>query len=561
MEPLACEGRSSLERGVFFLIFCKKIKKNTPLSSWFFERIPFICFLLLCVPSLARAQGRTFLPDAHPKTQTALKVYKTIKPFIYNHKNKGLPDLAIVKKQLIPKPASYDDAANCIYLEEKAFDVCMSFGADSLSAVAVLIAHEAMHFFKKHGGSSGFACAFFETEATLDDVKEKQETEADLWGLFTAYLAGYEVAELTPKMLNLLYKKYGLDDETPGYPSLQTRQKMFARSLQKLQDLTALYEAGNYLVMLGEHDKAAACFQNILEDYQSQEMYNNLGVALASYAASLFDNLPVYPFEIDLQSRLYRKPPPFGLAPEDIKKYWLQEAEKVLLDALELKPDYVPALLNLAIVYDMQGRHEEARSSITKARQLPLNGSQDDHLAVLEAIVEWHDGNTGLARNILLAQVENLLALQTLRFFENGISPQSTPPPSQTPLDQPCGENLTTNWKGAKTVALKKGILPEFSYEFFYKNTPCFFAFSIARKGSVERAYLQRTRQPDQKTLKKAGKGYGYSALLERYDDQNCMEAYAAKNTFVACHEQGLFFRLDERQVVDEWGVFKIISR
>lgn len=37
-----------------------------------------------------------------------------------------------------------------IGLEEKAYDICISFGADSLNALAALLGHELVHYFEKH---------------------------------------------------------------------------------------------------------------------------------------------------------------------------------------------------------------------------------------------------------------------------------------------------------------------------------------------------------------------------------------------------------------------------
>src|SRR5690349_3723993 len=43
-----------------------------------------------------------------------------------------------------------------IGLEEKAYDICATFGKDSLNALAALLAHELTHYYEKHDWSRHF---------------------------------------------------------------------------------------------------------------------------------------------------------------------------------------------------------------------------------------------------------------------------------------------------------------------------------------------------------------------------------------------------------------------
>lgn len=53
------------------------------------------------------------------------------------------------------------------------------------------------------------------------------------------------------------------------------------------------------------------------------------------------------------------------------------EAENVLRRLLDLKPDYLPAHLLLAKIYDQTGRADDAKKALSKANQLyPLNGQK-----------------------------------------------------------------------------------------------------------------------------------------------------------------------------------------
>ncbi|HRF37557.1 MAG TPA: hypothetical protein PK198_02120, partial [Saprospiraceae bacterium] len=44
-----------------------------------------------------------------------------------------------------------------IGMEEKAYDVCVQFGPDSLAAMAALLAHELTHYYEKHDWNRNFA--------------------------------------------------------------------------------------------------------------------------------------------------------------------------------------------------------------------------------------------------------------------------------------------------------------------------------------------------------------------------------------------------------------------
>ena len=78
-------------------------------------------------------------------------------------------------------------------LEEKAYDLCATFGADSLNALAALLAHELTHYYEKHDWTRHFSRANANTEAgaQLAKLEEglKLEVQSDYLGGFLALSA------------------------------------------------------------------------------------------------------------------------------------------------------------------------------------------------------------------------------------------------------------------------------------------------------------------------------------------------------------------------------------
>ena len=110
-------------------------------------------------------------------------------------------------------------------------DLFASLGPDSLGAMAWLLGHELAHYYKDHhwSGDFGNGLADLPVGRTLKALSNQQkkrveiETEADYFGGFSGYVAGYNTFGIMPRALERLYTAYELDAELPGYPSLSDR--------------------------------------------------------------------------------------------------------------------------------------------------------------------------------------------------------------------------------------------------------------------------------------------------------------------------------------------------
>ena len=310
---------------------------------------------------------------------------------------KGVKNMAIpmLKMTNATRRVAYAKPSKAIIgLEKKAYEICTSFGKDSLNALAALLAHELTHYYEKHEWKDQFSNDFGSTSSTGNAAAEKldAETQADYLGGFLAYTAGYNTLGVMPRFLQKVYDTYFPNSNgiLPGYPSLSQRIEMAEKSLEKLENLIPVFEAANYLVVLKDYRNAKAYYDHILvkENYQSREIYNNLGVTATQLAMDLFsegDLKYVYPVELDVQSRLQPKTKGMGDDPEERRKLILNEALKYFENAKVLDPDYATAYLNLGCVYALQGKFFDAEYHARKT--LELAGDQGNEKLISDANV------------------------------------------------------------------------------------------------------------------------------------------------------------------------------
>lgn len=255
--------------------------------------------------------------------------------------------------------AFYQPGTNQITFEEKAYDVCTGFGDRTDNALAYILAHELIHYYKQHGWEAAFARTFEGEEMTaavvetLRDMK-RQETESDLLGGFLAYTAGYNTVGIAPELLPALYRKYNWPKDNPKYPTLDERILLAKTTEKELTTLIRMFETANCLVAVERFEDATQYYDHILSFYKSRELVNNLGVTACMAAMKLFETGSLkylYPLELDAESRVRLGTK--GIDDEvDVKKVrrdsLLNLAISHFQDAIFLDRDYHTARLNLA---------------------------------------------------------------------------------------------------------------------------------------------------------------------------------------------------------------------
>ena len=347
-----------------------------------------------------------------------------------------------------------------IGLEEKAYEICVSYGKDSLNAMAALLGHEIIHYYEKHNWGSEFASAYTDVEIASDiktntktkEIKAVNETEADYLGGFLAHSAGYKTFGIMPNFLNDVYKAYGLSDEIPGYPSLGDRSKLAVEAEQRLEDLVNIYQLSNHMTVLNQYEDASVYYSYVLKEFQSREIYNNAGVNAILEGLSI---LPEdhsakqyeYPLQLDGETRMNAKTrgndiEAFGDAEKAAFEAAMKKAIGYFEQAKALDKDYGTAYLNLACAYDILEEAEDAIYWARKAKKIGKSNKNSKVIGdaqIINAIASIHNDEMDDAKE-LLAKVEQsykssaALATLNLKIAETGERPFATPPSEKVSL-------------------------------------------------------------------------------------------------------------------------------
>ncbi|MBK8722263.1 MAG: hypothetical protein IPL95_08325 [Saprospiraceae bacterium] len=306
--------------------------------------------------------------------------------------------------------ASIDYNKSEIVLEKKAYDVCSKFGD---AAIAFLLAHELTHYYEKHAyGKIFFASEIVDLNVSknINSVQNQvlNETQADYLGGFLAYSAGFGLFEKGDSLIANLYQSYGLGENLDGYPSKSDRMVLSKRIAEKVKTLVDVFEMANLLSAIGKHHEAYLYYKYILNQYQSREIYNNLGVSAVMDAMTYFnkDSLKFsYVNEMDVQFRGSR-----DLA--NRKDSILKQAIFHFDAAISLDPDYSIAYLNKANAYALLNNLSKAKFYLEE-EALPIvlktktNSKTLSDIHVLQGIIAAREGNNSLATTFFNKAIEN----------------------------------------------------------------------------------------------------------------------------------------------------------
>ncbi len=347
-----------------------------------------------------------------------------------------------------------------IGLEERAYEICVSYGKDSLNAIAALLGHEIIHYYEKHNWGSEFATAYTDVDIATSiknntktaEIKAVNETEADYLGGFLAHSAGYNTFGIMPKFLDDVYKTYGLKSEIPGYPSLGDRAKLAVEAELRLTDLVNIYKLANHMTVLNQNEDADAYYSHILKEFQSREIYNNAGVNAVMKGLSILpESHPAkkyeYPLQIDGETRMESKIrgndiEAFGDAEKAAFQAEMKKAIAYFEQAKALDADYGTAYVNMACAYALLEEYEEAQFWAKKAQK---TGKSNKNLKVIGdaqivyAIASLNNNEVEEAQT-LLAKVEKEfkssadLAKYNLHIAKTGARPAVTAPDEKVSL-------------------------------------------------------------------------------------------------------------------------------
>ncbi|MCB0597991.1 MAG: hypothetical protein KDD28_28195, partial [Phaeodactylibacter sp.] len=425
---------------------------------------------------------------------------------------------------------------------------------------------ELTHYYEKHDWTRHFSRANANTEAgaQLAKLEEglKLEVQSDYLGGFLALSAGFDTYGLIPQLLPRIYESYVLPEEIPGYPSLADRITYAGNAMKRLRELQLAFDVANCLTVAGAYEPAFDYYNYILRDFQSRELYNNLGVmhALAALAYFSKEEMPyVLPLELDLESRLGAGKRGFEENAEK-RAALLEEALEAFGRAELLDKEYPTAWINKACVYLLQGAQEDARFWAGKARKLSEKlglAAETRDAQVLLGVIEASEGNQEAAGQLLqpLADEGNTLASLNLSVLNGEASTEI---------------GMLNFVKGVERI---DGLLLE---DYLEKPEP---EIQLDMGGNVfcglqhfdhsKMLVHYADNGKEYAAFHLTGKGYESATRLNaRLGDSrekiqglyttSCQTVRSRQGTYLVYPREHIIFRFDEQGKADQWIVFRL---
>ena len=312
-----------------------------------------------------------------------------------------------------------------INVSTKFIDLCKSMGDKAEAAMAYVLAHEIGHKEKDHFFALEFGSAYASTDwgnkirNAYDTIKHigYYETEADEFGLFFSYNAGYNTLDIAGDVIDRVYASFSLPDDLPGYPPKSFRKEQAVMAKQKVEKLIPVFEVGNLLNVLSGNEggdyrqnmlqSAQSCYQHIInEDVHTIEVYNNLGVSLLNEAMMYYKEERLafaLPIDIDFHNRLYsRSQTGSGKGPggkddeeqlgwgsdderQELFEEMVDQAMRYFEKCLQLDRGYIKSYINIASAYVLLEEYDEAWAKARKALKL---GKEANNLLVQRNAVD-----------------------------------------------------------------------------------------------------------------------------------------------------------------------------
>ncbi|MCG9910240.1 MAG: hypothetical protein MH137_02980 [Flavobacteriales bacterium] len=325
--------------------------------------------------------------------------------------------------------------------------LCSRFQKDSVNALAHVLSHELVHYYRRHAWAHGFGAAYADTDWGKKIAKEESnkafmelyETQADQLGVLYAFSAGYNTIHVAPFVLDSIYTWFhGGKDSIPGYPPLAQRKLTAEKSAKLIANLIPVFETGNLLQSLsyihkGETqsfmlDFSGFCYEHILSsDIHTPEIFNNLAAVkiLKSnlYNTSITATLKL-PLILDGNSLLYEiSGTRDGSDYSEMLNMLSSEAFEHLDRCLKIEPAYWPARINKLVLLlkleKLGSCEDEIRQPINQEliKSLP---QFKNYTREIQAVIAYLKNDKTLAKK-LFAEVEkngSLTAAENLLMLE-----------------------------------------------------------------------------------------------------------------------------------------------
>lgn len=313
------------------------------------------------------------------------------------------PKLFIIKENPynITLPIALPDG--WIVLSKKVLDICFGEKQFALDRLAFVLAHELSH----HRSDDFWHIKFFQAlqSPTHKSIQDQNvinslkslarhsdeilatELRADELAIVYMLMAGFDTdAIVNNNSTNSFFtdwvtavnpERYSEDYKSSTHPNAAQRATAVRTRLAQVVDKSRLFELGLWFYQAGDYDNAILAFEDFRQYYPGREVIHNLAtsyhqLAIRYYQPDAQDKNKVpfqYAITIDQVNRarnnIYRSHTENRARFE----YYLDNAIKYYLQAINLDSEYLPAYNNLSSAYLLQNRPYKAIAILQDAEQ------------------------------------------------------------------------------------------------------------------------------------------------------------------------------------------------
>lgn len=481
------------------------------------------------------------------------QVYTNLKNAI-GEQERDFPELKI--RPGASSVLAYNRTKNTIFIDEKALEICSSFGAASEDALAFLLAHELTHFYQEHDWKiAGFGSRFLTKKDTYHrHVMDEQE--ADLFGAFLTHLAGYQSVKIIPTIFDKIYEGYELSENLKNYPTLSERKQVAQEVCKKVNTLIQLFETANHLVAINEHLTAAAAYEHILQFVKYKELYKNAGTALVAAAASeiVYGETRFYfPLELDADIPLRD-----GAIAD--RKELLQKAIQYLSTATHMDSGDIGTFINLCSAYLINQQFQAAQQLLTALSSLRTDATQAAKIELLKGILFAKQGNKEAARTVFQQMINTSSEASILQLVQLNAAVLEG---QETKLNaypfQPSTERIEE---------IDLGYQNDFDFQEMTINNPYTQEennFSTYQKASATLAHISgytkttallTTNNINTTTTDGLGVGIPFEQIQKQHPNGRILNHN--RGFYFVLPQRKLFFLFDRQNRVSMWGTYEL---
>lgn len=263
--------------------------------------------------------------------------------------------------------------------------------------MAYILGHELAHHYLSHSwmantglGYSSSIGNYIEENSPMysKDQRKLSESQADLYAGFYGMISGYNTLANAKQTLESVYKAYKLPKVISGYPSYDERIEIIDSKIDNANDLALVFEMGNILLLNKNYELSKYCYEFILKQFNSREIYNNLGLSYLLYGVSISDdsiNSLLFPISLDQTTRAKVSATRSGRTDNPTQMF--EVALKQFIKAQNLDSKYQPAKQNLIVAKFLLLGNNQLRVDFIKSRS-KLDSKLIADLEVINMIIE-----------------------------------------------------------------------------------------------------------------------------------------------------------------------------